>query len=244
MTSRFLETKAETMPVGEDGWSTPPRELQISHLAGIGVCVGILFGVGVFLLQAPAMGPAHRPSSSITPVTLTPLPQPGTGAKQAAPSPDSPSLVPPPLPAIAQPQVTVARPPQPEKKAAEPAKTMDERRSKAMAALEAPPDMGELRDLASSSASDFQSLLLDHIKHFCHYPEAARAAHIHGVVHLLFSMDRAGRVLGVWIEKSSGYPILDREAIDAVRRAQPLPPIPAGLPSRLPVTLPVEFAGQ
>ena len=44
-----------------------------------------------------------------------------------------------------------------------------------------------------------------------------------------FSIDRQGRVLTSRIVHSSGSDALDDEALALVKRAQPLPPPPAGL---------------
>jgi TonB family protein len=50
----------------------------------------------------------------------------------------------------------------------------------------------------------------------------------------MFAMARDGTVLGVWIKTRCGQSILDREAMDTIRRAEPPPPIPATLPPRHP----------
>jgi periplasmic protein TonB len=89
--------------------------------------------------------------------------------------------------------------------------------------------------------SEFQRQLFAHIETYRQYPLAARRARIQGTVELMFAMDRNGIVLGVWIKRSSGYPVLDKEAVATVLRAQPLPAIPAKLPDPLNITLPVSF---
>jgi periplasmic protein TonB len=61
------------------------------------------------------------------------------------------------------------------------------------------------------------------------YPRSAQARDEKGVVRLAFSIDRAGRVVSSRVERSSGYPALDEEALDALRRAQPFPVPPADL---------------
>jgi protein TonB len=88
---------------------------------------------------------------------------------------------------------------------------------------------------------NFQRVLLQHIEHYQNYPGLARRLRLQGTVLVLFSMRRDGAVLDVWIKTGSGAPILDQEAIDTIRRAQPLPPIPAELPSLLKVIVPVAF---
>ncbi len=51
---------------------------------------------------------------------------------------------------------------------------------------------------------------------------------LHGAVETLFSMQRDGTLLDVWVKTSSGEVVLDKAAVDAIRRAQPLPSIPLG----------------
>ena len=89
--------------------------------------------------------------------------------------------------------------------------------------------------------SEFQRRLFARIETCRQYPATARRARLQGVVELIFAMDRNGIVLGVWIKQSSGYPVLDKEAIATVLRAQPLPAIPAELPDPLNITLPIAF---
>jgi len=73
------------------------------------------------------------------------------------------------------------------------------------------------------------------------YPPAARARREEGVAEVRFTVSRQGRVSAVSLARSSGSPTLDREAMDTVRRAQPLPPVPAGMPAPMRMTLGVAF---
>jgi protein TonB len=87
----------------------------------------------------------------------------------------------------------------------------------------------------------FEKQLFAHVERYRRYPEAAQRDGLHGVVQVMFAMSRGGRVVGVWLKTSSGYTALDQEAIDTVRRAEPLPPIPIELPDQLTILLPIEF---
>lgn len=89
--------------------------------------------------------------------------------------------------------------------------------------------------------ASFQQTLLRHVGRFQRFPRAARRERLHGAVDTLFSMRRDGSLLGVWVKTSSGQPVLDREAIDAIRRAQPLPAIPPELPDSLNIRLTLLF---
>lgn len=91
--------------------------------------------------------------------------------------------------------------------------------------------------------SDYAREILAHIEPFKRYPEDANRNGVRGVVQLVFELDREGRVLGVWVARSSGFASLDSAAVDTLRRADPLPAIPLGLPDALTVQLPVEFSG-
>ena len=90
----------------------------------------------------------------------------------------------------------------------------------------------------------YQRALLVHIEHYRRYPLDERRQRIEGLVTIRFAMDRHGNVLDVWIDRSSGVAALDTEAVATVRRAQPLPMIPARLPDRLSIVLPVSFSIQ
>lgn len=90
-------------------------------------------------------------------------------------------------------------------------------------------------------ASEFQRRLFEHIRRFQRYPDAARPERLAGVVQIVFTMDRQGRVRGVWVKTSSGSGLLDQEAVATIERAAPLPPIPPDLPDPLSPTLVLEF---
>lgn len=104
------------------------------------------------------------------------------------------------------------------------------------AGLKATPD-----PVPSSAKMTFRSELLRHIARFQRYPRAAERQHLQGTVRTGFSMDRDGRVIAVWIRTSSGQAVLDQAAIDTIRRAQPLPRIPAALPDSLKVDIALGF---
>ncbi len=89
----------------------------------------------------------------------------------------------------------------------------------------------------------FATALFGHINRYKRYPEIARARRTEGVVSLRFTMDRKGHVLSYEIAKSSGSPDLDREAQELLKRADPLPAIPAAFArDTLDLVIPVEFS--
>jgi len=58
------------------------------------------------------------------------------------------------------------------------------------------------------------------------YPAEAARQQIKGQARVQFVLDASGRVASVEVIGSSGSDILDRAAIETVRRAAPFPPIP------------------
>ncbi|HEX5777449.1 MAG TPA: TonB family protein [Xanthobacteraceae bacterium] len=74
------------------------------------------------------------------------------------------------------------------------------------------------------------------------YPTEARASGVSGVVRVVFSLGRDGRVLSVSLAQSSGKSVLDQAALAVVRAAAPFPPFPSDIrESRLELGAPIRF---
>ena len=93
----------------------------------------------------------------------------------------------------------------------------------------------------SATSIRFQQALFRHVAGFQRYPNAAKRERLHGAVDALFSMRRDGTLIGAWVKAGSGEAVLDNAAIDAIRRAQPLPAIPSELPEPLNVQITLVF---
>jgi protein TonB len=106
-----------------------------------------------------------------------------------------------------------------------------------------PPAATAPQKAAGESGETFNARLLAQLNRFKQYPRVARQAHIEGVVMLHFVMDASGKVILAEIAQSSGRPVLDAEALALIRRAQPLPPLPADIPTRtLDAVVPITFS--
>ena len=63
-----------------------------------------------------------------------------------------------------------------------------------------------------------------------------------GDVHVRFSMDRSGQLMASQVARSSGFTLLDEEAIELLKRASPLPRAPVGMPGEtLELIVPIRF---
>lgn len=96
-------------------------------------------------------------------------------------------------------------------------------------------------DLSGVDADRFRQALLAQIARYNQYPPEAMRDRVQGTVWVRFLLDRNGRLLDVWVDQSSGQPVLDDEAVAAVKRAAPFPSIPSGLPDQMDLTLGIPF---
>lgn len=95
---------------------------------------------------------------------------------------------------------------------------------------------------ALSALQLWESAMLAKLARFKRYPEDSRRRHEQDTVSLRISVDRSGKVLRVAIVHSRGFTLLDQEALQMAREADPLPPLPAELAGdHLNIVVPVEF---
>jgi protein TonB len=223
------------MPAVDHGASeTVGPSSQLVRLWLVPIVTSVLLAGGVYWLrQLPAGARLHEPATTVQ-VQLIRAPDPTTLSVPAAREPVAHDPGEPDEPSVAKPNdatredgalLTPSRP------------SLRIERSSSIRPLAAP-----VHSFPSSVASTFQRALLRHIARYQNYPDEARGARLQGVVQLVFAMTRDGIVLDVWIKSSSGSSVLDQAALDAVRRAQPLPRIPSELPDRLNILVPVSFA--
>jgi protein TonB len=197
------------------------RELRWFLAAGL--AASLLFAASVFWLRQASSGTAGRVPQAAPAVAVQLVRVPDSPAEAAASS--------------EQPQDTAAD----RISAVPPAAVTSPSRAAA-----AHPALDDTRDASSPAqaageTSKFQAALAAHLARFKRYPDAARERRLRGIVYVAFSLRRDGFLADVSIRKSSGEPVLDQEAIETLKRAQPLPPIPFGLPGRLEIVSPVEF---
>lgn len=81
---------------------------------------------------------------------------------------------------------------------------------------------------------DWRVLLLRKIEGAKRYPARARRLGMEGVTEVQFRITPDGTVEGVSVVKSSGFPLLDQESLETIKRAAPFPPIPGTL--RIPIS--------
>ncbi len=226
----FRAVSAAKFPEDEESnWST---STEFARLLIAPIAVMLLLAGGVYWIRLlPPAGEARGEQASTIQVRLIPHPDP-VPIPAAVPSQ-----------AVANNVVERASPSHaeqeddtpvtaPQAPAAVPSQVVSSLATESPATTTAPP---------SKAIALFQQALLRHIGRYRRYPAAARQNHLQGTVQTFFSLRRDGTVLDVWVEAGSGQPVLDREAIATVRRAQPLPPIPPDLPDHLNIQVLLAF---
>jgi protein TonB len=104
----------------------------------------------------------------------------------------------------------------------------------------APPTPGTDVKTRRLSIIRWQSALAAHLER--HKPSSARARGEQGTVRIAFTIDRDGRLVTSQIVQSSGSAMLDRETLDMLARAQPMPKPPGEVGERdLSFVVPVRF---
>ncbi|MAM75881.1 MAG: ferric siderophore ABC transporter substrate-binding protein [Tistrella sp.] len=228
------------IPTERYGYAPPPGR-RVLAFVGTSV-IYALVAAGLFL-SFEVSTPPPKPSAPLV-VTLLPLASPPeTPPKpKQAPKPvekhekrPTPPKVEPiehtivPLPTMATP------PPSPAVKPADPAPPQPE--TAAPKTAPAPP----APQVSSNAPDTWEGRVLARLEKFRRYPGAARSARQQGVVYIRFRMNRDGHVLSSSLVRSSGFPALDQAALETLRRADPLPKIPADRPDEIELSVPVEF---
>lgn len=89
----------------------------------------------------------------------------------------------------------------------------------------------------------WESVLLGHLARYRQYPSRAERLRQQGTAWVRFTVDHAGNVSGVHLERGTGHPVLDDETLATVQRANPVPPPPAALGAGpIDVVVPVAFS--
>ncbi|QNN76788.1 energy transducer TonB [Pseudoxanthomonas mexicana] len=103
------------------------------------------------------------------------------------------------------------------------------------------PSLPPAPTLAGMSEPDWVGEVLARLEKFRRYPRSAQMHAQQGVVYVRARISREGKVLAVQMRSSSGYALLDQEALETFRRARSLPPPPPALPDPVELDVPVEF---
>lgn len=95
---------------------------------------------------------------------------------------------------------------------------------------------------ASMSPASWQGSVLQKLERLKRYPSDAQNDRQEGVATIKITINRQGNVLNAKLAKSSGYSLLDKEAVALAYRANPLPAVPEAIKgNNITINVPVEF---
>lgn len=205
---------------------------------------------------APAPPQPAQPAAPASPAPQPPVPEPPPELPPPEPVPLLPEPIPPPQPTAMPkppkppPAVVKARPPAPPSPPRPNPPPAPQATTAPQAAI-APstvtlPDTTAPVPTASASQAEalsWEGRLQAHLARAKRYPADAQMRHQEGVPMARIVMNRAGAVLSVRLERSSGVASLDAEALALVERAQPLPAPPPGHAGQgvIDIVVPLQF---
>jgi periplasmic protein TonB len=211
--------------------------LTLSLLAAM-LCHGVLFGVAAVVLSHPSGNPRAPETVEVEVVAARPDPIADAAPAAARASDSKPTLASPP-PRIVRPQRRLA--------------TLDE--PSAMAGLVGP--AGDVVNPSVSAPPPAAPVWLHPMESggtaatakpryrtnpVPEYPIPSRRRREEGIVLLNVAVDESGKPSNISLNHSSGYPLLDRAAVDAVRRWTFEPARAGGVPMFSQVVVPVRFS--
>lgn len=94
----------------------------------------------------------------------------------------------------------------------------------------------------TAATNDYSSLLAAAIAKYKQYPKIAQMRGWQGLIIIELQLNPQGGVIYSQIKKSSGYDVLDQEALEMIKRASPFPQPPETLRSKnFTVLVPISF---
>lgn len=221
--------------LSRDGGYQPPRWSPAS-LALTAAVQSVPVLVALWVWQPALVQVA--PAASLAVFDVAP---PETPAEEPAPEPEKPSETPPAEEAPAPLAVIAAPAPVTPKIVIPAALAMLAKAAPVVEAQPAPPPR-PAPSTPSEKPADWQARVLGRLNAVKSYPVSARARRQQGVAMIRFTLDRKGNVLDVALAQSSGFALLDREALALPKRASPLPAPPDDMKGeKIELLVPVEF---
>lgn len=183
-------------------------------------------------LVEPPAPPALEPSPpSPPPPKIAPVKPPPVATPVPRPKP-APVIKPVPEP-VTQPERPAPQPePQPEPPAPQPPAPPIVSRVEPVPAAPAPPAAPSPEQVEAVTREQYRLQILDVARRHNTYPALARENNWEGQVLVRMEIAADGRV-SLAVGKSSGHPVLDRQAMEMFKRAQAQVPLPASLRGRV-----------
>ncbi len=99
---------------------------------------------------------------------------------------------------------------------------------------------GVTASAGADTMASYRARVIAHLTRYKDYPEPAQERGITGRNSVTITLTRDGRAVASAVS-GSGHAVLDAATLAAVRRAQPFPPMPAGSPATLTLTIGLNY---
>lgn len=179
----------------------------------------------------PAPQAAPTPAKPAAAAKPAPRPKPAPARKPSPPLRSEPSAAPPPAPSAQAPEAVrppVAAPASPVAPGAAPAGPVPGRPEPEPA----PPEPQSAEAIDARSLDQYQLLIASAARKYKRYPRVALDNNWEGEVRVRMVVGANGKIAALVVQTSSGYDVLDQQALDMFRKAMPLVQIPAALRGR------------
>lgn len=223
----------ETRNLGLGTW----RSSQAPRLTSIGIVIVVhLAVIAVFTMQ-------RRQPFSVkeSPLQIAMIDAPAVEPAPTPVSSASPDLVRPSLPQLPLPSLVLDRAITLPATQGE-VSTIAETAAPGTPAAITPPANSPAASKSAGPSPHYMSTLMAHLNRKKRYPAAARKLRQHGIVHVRFRMNRAGRLLMARLEAATRHSLLNEEALALLERAIPLPMLPDDMPDSIELVVPIEFS--
>lgn len=189
---------------------------------------------------APRVEAQPRPKPVPTPAPKPPAPQPQT----VAPSVVSQIVVPPVPPSPPAPPAEAPRTVEPVQAASPP--TSPVAAPKAVTVAPAPPASASKPAVDATEAAtlgQYRIAIITAARRYKRYPRIAIDNNWEGTAEVRMVIDASGAIASISVKTRSGYETLDQQALEMIRKAKPLTPIPASLRGKgFSIEIPVVFS--
>jgi len=178
----------------------------------------------------PAAAPAEPPPPPVAKPVLRPKPAP---VAKAAPAPVKAPPPPPTPPAAAAPPAAPAAPAPAASSVA---------KAEPQPAASAPPAQAAAEAPDAGTLAQYRLQLISVAKRYKRYPRVAMDNNWEGTVEVRMVIGANGFISSLVVRKGTGHEVLDQEALQWIRKAKPLAPIPVALRGKeFTVDIPVIF---
>jgi periplasmic protein TonB len=208
--------------------------------AGVGVSVALHAALAITVFMWISSRTVQRPMQVQTAMSIELAPAPSSPPappNETPPMPPQPTVIPPKtqdfpdLPKIAAPDAITlpVKPAPPPRLRQQPPPSPPSAPALPPAAVAAAPSVGQPQNGRTTTEQNWEGRVLARLERMKRYPGDAMQQGLEDIIYVRLTLDRQGHVVASTIVKSHGHAVLDNAVLYLVKRASPLPALPASI---------------